>query len=79
SVETNVGTATITVRDDGVGIPPDRRAAALQRFGRLDASRHESGAGLGLSLVAAVARLHGGGIELDDNRPGLIVRMRIAR
>ncbi|KQM21727.1 histidine kinase [Sphingomonas sp. Leaf24] len=68
----------IAVSDDGPGIPPDRRAEALQRFGRLDAARAESGAGLGLSLVAAVAHLHGGTLALDDNAPGLIVRMTIA-
>lgn len=79
SVEADGGSVAIVVRDDGPGIPPDRRAAALQRFGRLDPSRHESGAGLGLSLVAAVARLHGGTIDLGDNQPGLIVRMTFPR
>lgn len=69
----------ITVADDGPGIPPDRRTDALRRFGRLDAARTESGAGLGLSLVAAVAHLHGGTLELGDNAPGLAVRMTIAR
>ncbi|MFD1036056.1 sensor histidine kinase [Sphingomonas hankookensis] len=69
----------IGVSDDGPGIPADRRADALQRFGRLDAARTQSGAGLGLSLVAAVAHLHGGTLELDDNAPGLIARMTIAR
>lgn len=70
---------TITVADDGPGIPHDRRGDALRRFGRLDAARTESGAGLGLSLVAAVAHLHGGTLELDDNRPGLAARMTVAR
>ncbi|WP_235515608.1 sensor histidine kinase [Sphingomonas sp. Leaf10] len=79
SVMADSDTATIIVRDDGPGIPADRRAEALQRFGRLDPSRHESGAGLGLSLVAAVARLHGGTLELGDNAPGLIARLTIAR
>jgi signal transduction histidine kinase len=79
SVMADSDTATIVVRDDGPGIPADRRAEALQRFGRLDPSRHESGAGLGLSLVAAVARLHGGTLELGDNAPGLIARLTIAR
>lgn len=79
AVEAEAGTVTIVVRDDGPGIPPDRRADALQRFGRLDAARHENGAGLGLSLVAAVARLHGGALELGDNRPGLVVRMSVRR
>lgn len=79
AVEAEAGSVTIVVRDDGPGIPPDRRADALQRFGRLDAARHENGAGLGLSLVAAVARLHGGALELGDNRPGLVVRMSVRR
>jgi signal transduction histidine kinase len=69
----------ITVADDGPGIPADRRVDALRRFGRLDAARTESGAGLGLSLVAAVAHLHGGTLELGDNAPGLAARMTVAR
>jgi len=69
----------ITVADDGRGIPADRRTDALRRFGRLDAARTESGAGLGLSLVAAVAHLHGGTLELGDNAPGLAARMTVAR
>jgi signal transduction histidine kinase len=43
---------------------------------RLEESRNEPGSGLGLSLVAAVARLHDARIELDDARPGLITRLR---
>ncbi|MGN5374144.1 ATP-binding protein [Sphingomonas hankookensis] len=69
----------IDVSDEGPGIPADRRAEALQRFGRLDAARTQGGAGLGLSLVAAVAHLHRGTLELHDNAPGLIARMTIAR
>jgi len=65
----------ITVADDGPGIAGDRREEALRRFGRLDPSRHSSGHGLGLSLVEAAARLHGGRIELDDAGPGLVVRV----
>jgi signal transduction histidine kinase len=45
----------------------------LGRFVRLEASRSEPGSGLGLSLVAAVARLHGGSLRLEDNEPGLRV------
>lgn len=60
----------LAVADDGPGIPPERRAEALRRFGRLDPSRHIGGAGLGLSLVAAVARLHGGDIALRDTGDG---------
>ena len=61
----------ISVADSGPGIAPDDRARALQRFVRLEKSRSQPGSGLGLSLVAAVARLHGGSIRLEDNAPGL--------
>lgn len=59
------------VADDGPGIADDRRAEALRRFGRLDPARGAAGAGLGLSLVAAIAHLHGGSLTLTDNAPGL--------
>ena len=45
----------------------------MQRFVRLEKSRSRPGAGLGLSLVAAVARMHGGAVRLEDNAPGLRV------
>jgi len=50
-------------------VPPEDRQRALQRFVRLEKSRSAPGSGLGLSLVAAVVRLHGGAIRLDDNAP----------
>jgi signal transduction histidine kinase len=71
--------AVVVVADDGPGIPPEARERVLERFVRLDASRATPGSGLGLSLVAAVARLHGGAIEFDDNRPGLRARLRLPR
>jgi signal transduction histidine kinase len=52
-------------------VAPEDRERALARFVRLEKSRSRPGSGLGLSLVAAVARLHGGSIRLEDNRPGL--------
>jgi signal transduction histidine kinase len=61
----------ITVADCGPGIAPPDRQRALQRFVRLEKSRSQPGSGLGLSLVAAVARLHGGSVRLEDNAPGL--------
>ena len=67
----------LIVADDGPGIPPERREEALKRFGRLDAARTESGAGLGLSLASAVAHLHGGTLILEDHAPGLMVRMTL--
>lgn len=68
----------VIVADDGPGIPKDRRDEALKRFGRLDAARTEGGAGLGLSLASAVAHLHGGVVTLEDNAPGLRVRLTLA-
>ncbi|WP_197418604.1 sensor histidine kinase, partial [Sphingomonas sp. CCH9-F2] len=64
---------TVSVADEGSGIAPADRDAALRRFGRLDTARGGTGAGLGLSLVAAVARLHGGTVRLGDAAPGLVV------
>ncbi len=63
--------AEFTVADQGPGIPEDEREKVLERFYRLEASRTTTGSGLGLALVAAVARLHGGVLRLDDNEPGL--------
>jgi signal transduction histidine kinase len=61
----------LTVADNGPGIPEADRARALERFVRLEQSRSLPGSGLGLSLAAAVARLHGGELTLADNEPGL--------
>lgn len=71
------GAVTIAVDDRGPGIPPARHEAALARFGRLDEARQGSGAGLGLALVGAVARLHGGTLSLADAGPGLSVRIHL--
>lgn len=67
--------AVIAVEDRGPGIAAADRARALSRFGRLDEARTVSGAGLGLALIDAVARLHGGRVELADNAPGLAARI----
>jgi signal transduction histidine kinase len=67
------GVAEIIVTDRGPGVPIAERERVLDRFVRLEASRSEPGSGLGLSLVAAVARLHGGSLRLEDNAPGLKV------
>ena len=66
---------TISVEDRGPGIAGDDHARALKRFGRLDAARSTPGAGLGMALVEAVAKLHGGRFELADNAPGLAARI----
>jgi len=61
--------------DDGPGIPEALHAKVLQRFYRLETSRTTPGNGLGLSLVAAIAALHGIGLKLEEQRPGLAVRL----
>ena len=66
----------VVVADDGRGIPADMREKVLQRFVRLDASRTTPGNGLGLSMAYAVAMLHDAELELEDNEPGLRVRVR---
>jgi signal transduction histidine kinase len=70
-------TVVLRVADNGPGIPAEDRERALQRFVRLEKSRSKPGSGLGLSLVAAVARLHDGTIELGDGSPGLVVTLRL--
>jgi signal transduction histidine kinase len=65
------GRVEIIVADSGPGIPADQRPKAVERFYRGDASRCTPGVGLGLSLVDAVARLHGSELRLEDNQPGL--------
>jgi signal transduction histidine kinase len=67
----------ICVSDDGPGIPDSEKPKVAQRFYRGDCSRGTPGVGLGLSLVQAVAKLHGGTLELADNQPGLRARMII--
>jgi signal transduction histidine kinase len=78
TVARNDDGASISVSDDGPGIPADQFQHVFKRFYRLERSRHTPGNGLGLSLVSAVARLHGARIELDDNAPGLRFRLLFA-
>ncbi|NWG25161.1 MAG: HAMP domain-containing protein [Pseudorhodoplanes sp.] len=61
----------LTVGDHGPGIPESMRRRVIERFVRLEQSRSVPGSGLGLSLVSAVAHLHGGELRLEDNKPGL--------
>ena len=63
----------IEVSDHGPGIPGADRSRAVQRFVRLEGARSRPGFGLGLSLAAAVIRMHGGSVRLEDNAPGLRV------
>jgi len=71
SVSRKEGQTLLIVADRGLGIPVADMERVLERFVRLETSRTRSGSGLGLSLVAAVARLHGGTLRLEDNQPGL--------
>jgi len=66
----------LVVSDSGPGIPAEERLRVTERFVRLESSRHSPGTGLGLSLVAAVARLHDAELVLEDNRPGLRAVLR---
>jgi signal transduction histidine kinase len=68
---------TISVADHGEGVPEADRGKVIERFHRLDASRNKPGSGLGLSLAAAVARLHKGTLRLDGNDPGLKVTLEL--
>jgi len=65
----------LEVADRGPGIPLDRREEATRRFGRLDSSRSDEGAGLGLALAKSIAHLHEGELRLEDNQPGLLTAL----
>jgi len=71
-VEPSERNIRVEVGDRGAGIPPERRDEARRRFGRLDTSRSDEGAGLGLALAESIAHLHDGKLLLEDNRPGLL-------
>ena len=79
AVRTGAAGVELVIADSGPGIPAAHRETVLKRFVRLDESRREPGSGLGLSLVAAVAKLHGAELRLEDNRPGLRVRLVFER
>ena len=78
-VKPTAETVAVSVADSGPGIPDSEKAHVLERFVRLESSRHTPGNGLGLSLVKAVAELHHAELVLGDNRPGLIVTLRLPR
>ncbi|WP_324754472.1 HAMP domain-containing sensor histidine kinase [Roseovarius sp. Pro17] len=71
----NDGQIVLCVSDNGPGIPPEQRDKVWRRLYRLEQSRTTEGNGLGLSLVAAICTLHGAQLSLDDNNPGLLVRV----
>ncbi len=67
----------LVVADNGPGVPEDMREKVKERFVRMDKARSKPGSGLGLSLVASIARLHGGELVLEDNQPGLRAVLRL--
>ncbi|MDR3437257.1 HAMP domain-containing sensor histidine kinase [Telmatospirillum sp.] len=69
------GSIVATITDDGPGIPAKEHTNVLTRFYRLDRSRNLPGAGLGMSMVAAIAALHRIQLQLVDNCPGLRIRL----
>jgi len=69
----------IVVRDNGPGIPAEERERVFERFVRLENERNSPGNGLGLSLVQAVVRIHRASLTLEDNEPGLVVRLSFTR
>jgi len=66
---------TIAIADTGQGIASEYKDKVFEKFFRLEQSRNTKGNGLGLSLVAAIVRIHGAKITLEDNAPGLRVRL----
>ncbi len=77
SARRSSGRVEIAVADRGQGILERDRGRVLERFVRLEGSRSRPGSGLGLSLAAAIARLHGGDLRLEDNSPGLRIVMTL--
>lgn len=65
----------LIVSDDGIGIPEAERAIVVERFVRGDPARSGEGSGLGLSIATWIVGAHGGRLLLEDNRPGLRVRI----
>jgi signal transduction histidine kinase len=76
-IQPRAGEVRIEVADRGPGIPAELRGEALRRFGRLDSSRSDEGAGLGLALAEAIAHLHDGHLVLEDNQPGLLTAIAL--
>ncbi len=79
ALTTKDGRPAIVVADTGPGVPEAYRGKVLERLFRLEQSRTSPGSGLGLSLVAAVAKSHGLELKLEDNMPGLRVTLRFAQ
>lgn len=72
------GEVTLSVQDNGQGVPEAEYSKITQRLYRLDQSRNTAGNGLGLSLVDGVARLHSAVLSFEDAAPGLRVKVQFA-
>ena len=77
STSTSAEYLTVTIADNGIGIPTDDREKVCQRFYRVEQSRHTAGNGLGLSLVKAIVQIHHGKIHITDNFPGTKIQLII--
>lgn len=77
SLEHAEGEVRLVVADTGPGVPANQRGRVVERFVRLDETRSTAGSGLGLAIAVACAKLHGGRLDLEDNRPGLRVVLRL--
>jgi signal transduction histidine kinase len=78
-VERRADGPAVFVADRGPGIPAHHHAVVLERFRKLDSSRRDPGCGLGLAIVAAIAKYHNAALHLLDAGPGLRVEMRFSR
>lgn len=78
-INTSASHVEVSISDTGPGIPESEKAHVLEKFVRLENSRHTPGNGLGLSLVQAVASLHKATLELENTHPGLKVIQRFPR
>jgi signal transduction histidine kinase len=76
SVDADENGAVLAISDDGPGVPADECDLIFRRFYRSEKSRCTPGNGLGLSIVAAVARVHGATVKLSSNQPGLTVELQ---
>ncbi|MHA6194573.1 sensor histidine kinase [Pseudomonas wadenswilerensis] len=79
SAQARNGHGELQVRDHGAGIAASQSERAMERFQRLGEGSETPGHGLGLTLVRAIAELHGGELRLGDNRPGLVATLAIRR
>jgi len=77
SLSLNDKTIELVIADSGIGIPEEERVKVFDRFYRVAKSRSQPGNGLGLSLVQAVVELHEGRVVLEDNAPGLKVKLEL--